>query len=114
MASFLASPAIVEELDCENSSSKKLLISAGWQEHFLLKDTPSGKEEAQIFSRSIYIQEKYPEHFTRKSIAHVQEASISDNNRLKKIAEQKALDTVSIPPVVYNDDNAQHIDDIKS
>ena len=108
MANFLASPAIVKELDCVNSSSKNLLISAGWQEHFLRKDTPSGKEEARIFSRSIYTREKYPNLFSRKSIALVPESSTSDNNGLEKISEQKALDTVSKSTVVYNDDTTQH------
>ncbi len=70
MASFLASPAIVEELERESSLSKELLISAGWQEHFLRKDTPSGKEEARVWARTVLISEKYSEYYARKSFAY--------------------------------------------
>ena len=114
MASFLASSAIVEALEQENSLSKELLISAGWQEQFLRKDTPSGKEEAKIWARTISTREKYPDYFARKSIAHVSETSKSDNNSLVPPCEQKALDTVSIPPIIHNDDNARGLDYIKS
>ena len=114
MASFLASSAIVEELERGDPSSKELVISAGWKEHFLRKNTPSGKEEARIFTRTISIQKKYPEYFARKSIAHVQETSISDNNSPFDNCESKKLDTVSKSAVVYTYDTGQHLDGITS
>ena len=107
MGSFLASPAIVEEIDRQGSSAKELLSSAGWKEYRLRKNTPSGKEEARIFTRTILISEKYTTYCARKSVNQVQKSSTSTTNgqeELGKISETKALETGSNSSVVYKAD----------
>ena len=72
MIQFLSSTAIINELDRENSSARKKLLSEGWQENKMRAETycanKTGHEEARVFTRTISLDVKYPEYFARRLV----------------------------------------------
>ena len=121
MTNFTSSMAIVNELDREGSSARKQLLSEGWIESSLLKETycigKTRREEARIFTREISIGEKYPKYLARKSVASVQQTSSQNNRSSKNVSDIKALETGSKSTVVHADDNIRpqmNLDNINS
>lgn len=99
MIQFLSSTAIINELDREDSSARKKLLSEGWQENKMRAETycasKSGHEEARVFTRTISLDVKYPEYFARRPVNNVQKNAMLNNNVSNNPNDTKALDTGS-------------------